>query len=589
MKKSSKGIKPLHLLTDIHKKYNDISLFNKRMMQSPYNRKSHRIKLSPFPTSALMQFQDLKPKIERRYRISSVSTSIDTQTGKDKKISITKRKPKLIKDKLTYHSANASFIPMSKKDIYLSLNSLSHDTESAMPSIKTKPVNLKTKLILKDIVNFQQKEKDNDKSSMIVYKVFSSNTIRSKTKQFIEDYKKEIVVQKTKKKKETQFKLLRESFIHVNKSIHSAISKGKSNKVKPDNYAIELMYTQEYPFFFNSKIIYEGMGNVYENRMVKVTQCENKIPIMVGNTFAEKYFELRDQMLSYVKDQFTITFRKEKRNTSIGRTNIDDTNGFLVHIMKNESLFEKEDHFFINSFSIRAWKSEFPETELNITESLCESIIQSKRSNHGYKKKKSKKSQKIERGYSLLKEKEFFSLSTRHKDKKTLYLEKLIKQNDKSFKGKLKVNIFKKLYNIQEPNSSRQLTTYKDELKIITQIPNKIFTQLKNFIYKQDEDSFKLKVIAITFKYNINSLDEKRNTLLNISSQCNLISFVSFLLNRGADPNIGNVYKNTPLHYALSHKNFDMATLLIKYKADENVLNNKDLPPWKCIGESCDK
>ena len=86
MKKSSKGIKPLHLLTDIHKKYNDISLFNKRMMQSPYNRKSHRIKLSPFPTSALMQFQDLKPKIERRYRISSVSTSIDTQTGKDKKI-----------------------------------------------------------------------------------------------------------------------------------------------------------------------------------------------------------------------------------------------------------------------------------------------------------------------------------------------------------------------------------------------------------------------------------------------------------------------------------------------------------------------
>ena len=112
---------------------------------------------------------------------------------------------------------------------------------------------------------------------------------------------------------------------------------------------------------------------------------------------------------------------------------------------------------------------------------------------------------------------------------------------------------------------------------------------MKNFIYKQDEDSFKLKVIAITFKYNINSLDEKRNTLLNISSQCNLISFVSFLLNRGADPNIGNVYKNTPLHYALSHKNFDMATLLIKYKADENVLNNKDLPPWKCIGESCDK
>ena len=245
MKKSSKGIKPLHLLTDIHKKYNDISLFNKRMMQSPYNRKSHRIKLSPFPTSALMQFQDLKPKIERRYRISSVSTSIDTQTGKDKKISITKRKPKLIKDKLTYHSANASFIPMSKKDIYLSLNSLSHDTESAMPSIKTKPVNLKTKLILKDIVNFQQKEKDNDKSSMIVYKVFSSNTIRSKTKQFIEDYKKEIVVQKTKKKKETQFKLLRESFIHVNKSIHSAVSKGKCNKVKPDNYAIELMYRQE--------------------------------------------------------------------------------------------------------------------------------------------------------------------------------------------------------------------------------------------------------------------------------------------------------------------------------------------------------
>jgi hypothetical protein len=41
---------------------------------------------------------------------------------------------------------------------------------------------------------------------------------------------------------------------------------------------------------------------------------------------------------------------------------------------------------------------------------------------------------------------------------------------------------------------------------------------------------------------------------------------------------------NSPLHYALSHKNFKIANLLINRKADEELINTKGLTPWQCTG-----
>jgi hypothetical protein len=41
---------------------------------------------------------------------------------------------------------------------------------------------------------------------------------------------------------------------------------------------------------------------------------------------------------------------------------------------------------------------------------------------------------------------------------------------------------------------------------------------------------------------------------------------------------------NSALHYAIAHKNFQIADLLINKKANEELVNKNNLTPWQCIG-----
>ena len=40
---------------------------------------------------------------------------------------------------------------------------------------------------------------------------------------------------------------------------------------------------------------------------------------------------------------------------------------------------------------------------------------------------------------------------------------------------------------------------------------------------------------------------------------------------------------NTPLHYALVYHNFEIADMLIKRGANENLRNHKGFNPWQCL------
>ena len=92
-------------------------------------------------------------------------------------------------------------------------------------------------------------------------------------------------------------------------------------------------------------------------------------------------------------------------------------------------------------------------------------------------------------------------------------------------------------------------------------------------------------------KYSISSnlINKHGNTLLSLSIQSNCFQITNYLLNSVADPNISSVRflfflffqkkGNYPLHYALIYHNFEIADMLIKRGADENIKNVKGFNP----------
>ena len=62
-----------------------------------------------------------------------------------------------------------------------------------------------------------------------------------------------------------------------------------------------------------------------------------------------------------------------------------------------------------------------------------------------------------------------------------------------------------------------------------------------------------------------------------------IVKKLQILIKWGADPNIGNNKMNTPLHYALSYQNFELADILINAGADESIKNYDGLTPWQCV------
>ena len=103
------------------------------------------------------------------------------------------------------------------------------------------------------------------------------------------------------------------------------------------------------------------------------------------------------------------------------------------------------------------------------------------------------------------------------------------------------------------------------------------------FLYIKHSDYHNFKKLFERIKPNPNIFDNEGNSLLNLAVQCDSKKIVYYLLCKGADPNTQNNKLNTPLHYALIYKNFEISDLLIKYGANENLKNGDGLTAWQCL------
>ena len=84
--------------------------------------------------------------------------------------------------------------------------------------------------------------------------------------------------------------------------------------------------------------------------------------------------------------------------------------------------------------------------------------------------------------------------------------------------------------------------------------------------------------------FDINFQDGENNneTLLIIATRENSINLVKYFLDKGANPNLTG---NTPMHYAISFKYFDIADVLRKNGGREDIPNSRGLIPWECVNE----
>jgi len=105
-----------------------------------------------------------------------------------------------------------------------------------------------------------------------------------------------------------------------------------------------------------------------------------------------------------------------------------------------------------------------------------------------------------------------------------------------------------------------------------------VFSQVRHGRLKRVEESIRL-------GFNINTEEEKGNTILMCAVQNNHRKMLDLILNRGGTINHRNTSGNTALHYALAYDTSgEIAEFLIEKGADDTIENNDGLTCYDGLG-----
>ena len=189
--------------------------------------------------------------------------------------------------------------------------------------------------------------------------------------------------------------------------------------------------------------------------------------------------------------------------------------------------------------------------------------------------------------------------------RKSLIESSPIDKNKEILKGSIinKIDISTKKNRSKFLSPSKQFKSNKDI--VIFSTTNKYITQIQTekiknnelinigdnlykiicFYISENNENEVITVIKENIEFiNLNYINSDGNTFLNLSvkNNCNY-NIIKFLLEKGSNPNKCDYFGNSPLHIALSNKNFKIANLLILYNANELLVNKRGLTPWQCI------
>ena len=174
---------------------------------------------------------------------------------------------------------------------------------------------------------------------------------------------------------------------------------------------------------------------------------------------------------------------------------------------------------------------------------------------------KNKEKKVINKNYSILQMKKFFSRNFNNNKEDDIIL-----KDDK--KSKYLSSNSLKLF------SSNTVTNHK---------LGEYYYVLLNCIIQSLYKNFVSVFQKFQKRIDINKIIYEGNTLLIISTKEGNFAITKYLCQKGADVNIQNDEGNTALHYAIANQFFSIVDLLKDNGAKEDLINNKGLSPWDCI------
>ena len=349
-------------------------------------------------------------------------------------------------------------------------------------------------------------------------------------------------------------------------------------KIKEKDYIKKFKYTTEMFITKNIEQYTQESIDFVEMELKKINNCSINEYKNVGLNHStsfhlmNKYLSLSPQLIErfiYSKTNDKIDDNNKNRDLSfLLQTKRKKSNYNMEEIKLYESMAQKKHNIIfyqnfiyldygeiINNLKIDEYKNS------NSSENEKNSDLEENTIHHRKKKKK-----KIH--LNILRKRLFFQMKNIKRKKMSSIFDKYLKYGDEIIS--VLVENIERLKNKNKNNSLIGILCYRlFDYLIRTQSTNLVLT----FHHKYHN----------LFDINITDNDNNGDSLLIIATKENLINVVKYFLEKGADPNLTNNFGNTAMHYAISFKYFDIADLLKKNGAREDITNYKGLIPWECV------
>ena len=88
--------------------------------------------------------------------------------------------------------------------------------------------------------------------------------------------------------------------------------------------------------------------------------------------------------------------------------------------------------------------------------------------------------------------------------------------------------------------------------------------------------------------FHINKCDEHGNTMLGLASQNGNQKISKYLIAKGANPNHQNYHGQTPAHFAIAYKCFDLSQYSFENGGDDTLENTYGLTPYDGLSNEDD-